>query len=166
MTRTITVGLMVVAAATAAISWRAATALELKQIIPARAPVEKERIETEFRTASAITEGNGKYVYGVVLITAGYAAEGKYSNYFVTQVPMKVGDLSLDPGQYVFGWRRKDDDNLTVKFYVAESGRLLGDVEAHRVNRVGPIDSFRIVPPSEKPVIRIGRFGMSYSLSE
>jgi hypothetical protein len=145
-------------------AWRPATQAELKQIIPARAPVEKERIETEFRTASAITDGNGKFVAGVVLITAGYAAEGKYSNYFVTQVPIHVGDLSLDPGEYVFGWRRKDDDTLTVKFYVAESGKFLGDVEAQRQNRVGPIESFRIVPPTEKAVIRIGRFGMSYSL--
>jgi hypothetical protein len=152
--------------ASAASAWRAATPAELKQIIPARAAVEKERIETEFRSASAITDGNGKYVYGVVLITAGYAAEGKYSNYFVTQVPMKVGDVSLEPGEYVFGWRRKDDENLTVKFYAAESGKFLGDVDAHRVNRIGPIESFRIVPPGEKPVIRIGRFGMSYSLVE
>jgi len=166
MIRAIAVGIAAAAIAAASVSWRAATPPELKQIIPARAPVEKERIETEFRTASAITDGSGKYVYGVVLITAGYAAEGKYSNYFVTQVPIKVGDLALDPGQYVFGWRRKDDENLTVKFYVAESGKFLGDVEAHRVNRVGPIESFRIVPPSERPVIRIGRFGMSYSLGE
>lgn len=166
MTRALITAIAAAAIVTAAVSWRAATPAELKQIIPARAAVEKERIETEFRTASAITDGNGKYVYGVVLITAGYAAEGKYSNYFVTQVPITVGELSLDPGQYVFGWRRKDDENLTVKFYAAESGKFLGDVDAHRVNRVGPIESFRIVPPSEKPVIRIGRFGMGYTLLE
>ena len=144
--------------------WRTATPAELKQIIPARAPVEKERIETEFRTASGITDGSGKYVYGVVLITAGYAAEGKYSNYFVAQVPIRIGDLDLQPGEYVFGWHRKDDDTLDVKFYTADSGKLLGNVVAHRLNRVGPIESFRIVPPSEKAVIRIGRFGMSYAL--
>ena len=144
--------------------WRTASPAELKQIIPARAPVQKERIETEFRTASAITNGNGKYVYGVVLITAGYAAEGKYSNYFVTQVPIRISDLDLQPGDYVFGWHRKDDDTLDVKFYTAETGKLLGDVDAHRLNRIGPIESFRIVPPSEKSLIRIGRFGMSYTL--
>lgn len=151
--------------ARAAVSgWRTATPAELKQIIPARAPVEKERIETEFRTASAITNGHGKYVYGVVLITAGYAAEGKYSNYFVTQVPIRIGDLDLQPGEYVFGWHRKDDDTLVVRFYTADLGKLLGDVDAHRLNRMGPIESFRIVPPGEKAVIRIGRFGMSYAL--
>jgi hypothetical protein len=144
--------------------WRSATQAELKQVIPARAPVEKERIETEFRTASAITDGNGKFVAGVVLITAGYAAEGKYSNYFLTQVPIRVGKVSLPAGEYVFGWQRKDDDTLNVKFYAAASGKFLGDAEAHRQNRIGPIESFRIVPPAEKPLIRIGRFGMTYSL--
>lgn len=151
-------------AAAANSQWRAATPTELKQVIPARAPVEKERIETEFRTASGITDGNGKFVAGVVLITAGYAAEGKYSNYLITQTPIRIGDLNLEPGEYVFGWHRKDDDALAVKFYAAQSGKLLGEIEAHRLNRVGPIESFRIVPPSEKGMIRIGRFGMTYSL--
>ncbi|MGI8962745.1 MAG: hypothetical protein ACR2IV_23900 [Bryobacteraceae bacterium] len=81
-------------------TWRPATGAELRDVIPARAPVEKERIETEFRTASAITDGNGRYVAGVVLITAGYAAEGKYSNFFITQAPIRIGDLSLKPGEY------------------------------------------------------------------
>ncbi len=147
-------------------AWRPASQVELKQIIPTRAPVENERIETEFRTASAITNGNGKYVAGVVLITAGYAAEGKYSNYFVTQVPLRVDDLALTPGEYVFGWRRKDDDTLSVKFYIADSGKFLGEVDAHRQNRIGPIESFRISPPSDKAIIHIGRFGMRYTLPE
>jgi hypothetical protein len=148
------------------VTWRPATEAELREVIPARAPVEKERIETEFRTASAITDGSGRFVAGVVLITAGYAAEGKYSNFFITQVPIRVGDLSLKPGEYVFGWRKQDEDSLDVKFYDAQTGKFLGDVDAHRLNRLGRIESFRIVPPGEKPVIKIGRFGMSYSLSE
>lgn len=148
------------------VTWRPATEAELREIIPARAPVEKERIETEFRTASAITDGSGRFVAGVVLITAGYAAEGKYSNFFIAQVPIKVGDLSLKPGEYVFGWRKQDQDSLDVKFYDAQSGKFLGDVDAHRLSRLGRIESFRIVPPGEKPVIKIGRFGMTYSLGE
>jgi hypothetical protein len=138
----------------------------LREVIPARAPVEKERIETEFRTASAITDGTGRFVAGVVLITAGYAAEGKYSNFFITQVPIRVGDLSLKPGEYVFGWRKQDEDSLDVKFYDAQSGKFLGDVDAHRLNRLGRIESFRILPPAEKGLIKIGRFGMTYSLAD
>ena len=146
-------------------TWRPATEAELKRLIPDRAPVEKERIETEFRTASGITAG-GKFVAGVVLITAGYAAEGKYSNFFVTQVPLTIGKLSLRDGTYVFGWRRKGDDALEVSFYDSGSGKLLGVVEAGRTSRVGRIESFHIALPADKGQIEIGRFAMTYRISE
>jgi hypothetical protein len=147
-------------------AWRQASESELKTIIPARAPVEKERIETEFRTASGITNGNGKFIAGVVLITAGYAAEGKYSNFLIVQSPMRFGPIALRPGEYVFGWRRKDDDSLQVKLYDAHSGQFLGDVEARRMSRTGRIESFRVSPPGVKALIEIGRFAVGYSLGE
>src|SRR5690242_7229442 len=115
-------------------SWRPATASELKAMLPARAPVVQERIETEMRTASGITDGKGKYVAGVVLITAGYSADGKYSHFFLTQVPIKVGSIALKPGEYVFGWRH-EGDGLSVKFYEAQTGNLLGSVQATRTSR-------------------------------
>jgi hypothetical protein len=142
--------------------WRAATESELKKVIPARAPVEKERIETEARTASGITDGKA-YVAGVVLITAGYSADGKYSHFFFTQVPLTVGGISLKPGDYVFGWQ-KNPDSLTVKFYEAQTGKFLGTVEAVRNSRIGKIESFHVYPPSEKSIIRVGRFGFSYRI--
>jgi hypothetical protein len=146
--------------------WRAATENELKQIIPARAQVEKERIETEFRTASGITDGKKRFFAGVVLITAGYAAEGKYSNFVVTQIPVRIDALSLQPGTYVFGWKHSGEDVLEVSFYEAESGRPLGTVEAKRISRMGRIESFHISPPGSKGQIEIGRFGMPYQLIE
>jgi hypothetical protein len=147
-------------------AWRAATEAELREIIPARAPVGKEHIETEFRTASAITDGKGEYIAGVGLITAGYAAEGKYSNFFITQVPLKLANLSLRPGEYVFGWRRQGDNALAVRFYEAASEKFVGVVEARRTARVGRIESFRIVPPDQRPAVQIGRFALSYELPE
>lgn len=149
----------------AAGTWRSATESELKQIIPARAQVETERVETEFRTASGITNGKGKFVAGVVLITAGYAAEGKYSNFVVAQVPIKIEALTLQPGNYVFGWKHSGEDALRVSFYEAESGKLLGSIDAKRISRTGRIESFHIWPPSEKAQIQIGRFAMSYDLA-
>jgi hypothetical protein len=145
-------------------SWRPATEGELKAVIPPRAPVEKERIETEFRTASAITNGKGKYVAGVVLITAGYSADGKYSHFFFTQVPLQVGEFALQPGDYVFGWS-KNADSLTVRFYQAQSGKPVGAVEAVRNSRIGRIESFHIYPPGDKAIIQIGRFGFPYKLA-
>lgn len=143
--------------------WRAATETELRDVIPPRAPVEKERIETESRTASGITNGKGKYVAGVVLITAGYSADGKYSHFFVTQVPLKLADWTLQPGEYVFGWRR-NEDSLSVHFYEAQSGKPVGTVEAVRNSRIGRIESFHIYAPTEKSVVQIGRFAFAYKV--
>ena len=71
--------------------WRQATDAELTALLPARAPVEKEHIETEMRTASGIVNAHGHYIAGVVLLTAGYSADGKYSHYLLVQAPIKVG---------------------------------------------------------------------------
>ncbi len=148
--------------------WRAATEDELKTVIPARAPVISERIETEFRTASGITDGKGHFVAGVVMITAGYSAEGKYSHFFLTQVPIRVGSLQLPAGEYVFGWTRSQDA-LRVSFYQASTGKPLGQVDATRSPSVTRVESFRIWPPHSagdepKSIIQIGRFAFPYTL--
>src|SRR5579862_9106997 len=94
-------------------SWRQATDAELASLLPARAPVEKEHIETEMRTASGIVNGHGRFIAGVVLLTAGYSADGKYSHYLMVQVPVRIGGVSLKPGEYAFGWdRSKSGDAL------------------------------------------------------
>ncbi|HWP43071.1 MAG TPA: hypothetical protein VNO14_07545, partial [Blastocatellia bacterium] len=110
--------------------WRQANEKELKGLIPARATVEKERIETEMRTASGVTDGEGKFIAGVVMITAGYAAEGKYSHFFITHVPISMGDMKLSPGEYVFGTKRVDTNTLQVSFYEAVTGKPMGSVNA------------------------------------
>src|ERR1044072_6002501 len=79
----------------AGFAWREATEKELRSVIPARAVVEKERIETEFRTASGVTDGQGKFIAGAVLITAGYQAEGKYSHFLIVQAPLRIRELAL-----------------------------------------------------------------------
>ncbi len=144
--------------------WRVATSSELHSIIPDRAPVVSERIETEFRTASAITNGKGKFVAGVVLITAGYSAEGKYSHFFLTQVPLHVGNILLSPGQYVIGWTRHDDDSLLISFYQASTGAPVGQIIAARNEAIHRVESFRIWPPDARSVIQIGRFTFGYSV--
>jgi hypothetical protein len=143
--------------------WRPATEAELKAVLPARAPVGDERIETELRTASGITNGRGQYVAGIVLITAGYSADGKYSHFLLVQVPIRVGDIRLKPGNYVFGWR-KETDALNVKFYEAQTGKLLGTVRAERNSRIGKIESFHLYAPSDKSLVQIGRFGFAYKI--
>jgi hypothetical protein len=146
-------------------TWHSASQEELRALIPARAPVISERIETEFRTASGITDGKGHSIVGVVLITAGYSADGKYSHYFVSQVPLKVGDFLLPPGEYLLGWVR-GQDSLKVTFYLAQSGKAVGQVEATRNLSITRVESFRIWPPGDKPLIQLGRFTFSYALGQ
>ncbi len=144
-------------------AWHAASEAELHTIIPARAPAISERIETEFRTASGITDGRGHYVAGVVMITAGYSAEGKYSHYFLTQVPLRIGSIALAPGDYLFGWTRSQDA-LRVSFYQASNGTPMGEVDAARDPSTTRVESFRIWPPNDKSMIQIGRFTLPYTL--
>src|SRR6476660_4278276 len=145
--------------------WRTATTQELRKIIPARAPVIKENIETEFRTASGVTDGRGKFIAGVVMITAGYSAEGKYSHFFIAQVPVQVGDFSLTPGEYVVGYQRKTPDSITVTFYRASSGDKVGDVEATRNRKSSMVRALLIQPANGgRGTIQIGRFIFDYRL--
>lgn len=143
-------------------SWRSATSAELQSALPARAQVEKERIETEMRTASGIINSQGKIIAGVVLITAGYSADGKYSHYFLVQAPITIGDVALPAGNYVLGWQRSQD-SLVVKFYDATTGEERGTTTAHRLPTGSRVESFRIWPPSDHSMIQIGRFALSYT---
>jgi hypothetical protein len=145
--------------------WRTATASELETALPSRAPVEKERIETEMRTASGIVNSHGKLIAGVVLITAGYSADGKYSHYLLVQSPITIGEVALSPGSYVFGWQRSEDA-LTVKFYNAITGVELGTATAHRLPTGSRVESFRLWPPSDRQIVQIGRFSIPYTLGE
>jgi hypothetical protein len=145
--------------------WRSATTEELKAVLPLRAPVEKERIETEMRTASGIVNSHGKAIAGVVLITAGYSADGKYSHYLIVQAPITIANIALSPGSYVFGWQRTDD-GLVVKFYEAASGMERGTATARRMPQGSRVESFRLWPPADQPILQIGRFSLPYRLTE
>ena len=146
-------------------TWRQATDSELAALLPARAPVEKEHIETEMRTASGITDGKGHFIAGVVLITAGYSADGKYSHYLIVQAPVRIGTIALTPGEYVFGWQR-DSDALNVHLHEALTGKLIGTTVAHRIPGNSRVESLRIWPPADKAIIQIGRFSLPYELAD
>ncbi|HEX8500069.1 MAG TPA: hypothetical protein VF659_05700 [Pyrinomonadaceae bacterium] len=146
--------------------WRAATEEELRKVLPSRAPVVKENIETEFRTASGVTDGRGRFIAGVVMITAGYSAEGLYSHYFVTQAPLRLGNLSLPPGQYVFGYKRAGEDFIRISFYRASGGEPVGEVDAHR-GKGSLVRSLLISPPAAgRGNIRIGRFSLDFRVTD
>ena len=152
--------------------WRAATPAELEAALPSRAPVEKERIETEMRTATGITDDHGHTIAAVVLITAGYAAEGKYSHYLLVQSAIRLGPASgsgsgtpvrLKPGAYVLGWN-KSGEGLLVHFFEASTGADRGSAEAHPAKQRVRVEPFHIWPPGDQLGVQIGRFFMPYGL--
>jgi len=159
MKRTILCGVLLLLATSLAVAqkaaWRQATDAELSSLLPARAPVEKEHIETEMRTASGIVNGHGRFIAGVVLITAGYSADGKYSHYLI----------ALKPGEYVFGYAHAGDV-LSVHFHEAATGALVGTTDAHLIAGSSRVASLHIWPPGAKALIQIGRFGIPYELGE
>ncbi len=147
--------------------WRQATDNELASVLPSRAVVVNEHIETEMRTASGIVDANGHFIAGVVLLTVGYSADGKYSHFLLVQAPVRVAGLLLKPGEYVLGWTRSGSTEvLTVHFNVAATGALVGNVEAHWIADSTRVESLHIWPPGEKGIIQIGRFGLPYKLGK
>jgi len=146
-------------------TWHQATDTELASLLPARAPVIKEHIETEMRTASGIVDSHGHYIAGVVLITAGYSAEGKYSHFLLVQSPIKIGGVDLKPGEYIFGYTHAGDV-LNVHFNEASTGALVGTADAHLMPSIKGVTEVHIWPPATHSIIQIGRFGIPYELGE
>ena len=143
--------------------WRTASPTELEALLPARAPVERERIETEMSSATGVIDSHGKMIAAVVLITAGYAANGKYSHYLLTQVPIRIGDdIKLQPGTYVIGWTR-EQDGLRVHVYEAVTGVERGVSLARMMAQPTTVVPIKIWSPTDRSVIQIGRFQLPYA---
>ena len=104
---------------------------------------------------------------GVVLLTAGYSADGKYSHYLIVQAPVTIGGVALKPGEYAFGWdRAKSGDALRVRFHIAATGVLVGTAEAHRIAGSTRVESLHIWPPADKALMQIGRFAIPYEITD
>jgi hypothetical protein len=143
--------------------WRAASEKELAKIIPERAPVISERIETELRTASAIVDERGHSISAAVLITAGYSANGKYSIFLATGVPLRIGGHDFAAGQYLLGWTRGQDE-LEVTFSDAMNGNALATVPAKKNSTNHRVEPVRIWPPQDRSEIQLGRFTIPYTI--
>ncbi len=158
-------GVLLQCAAALAASWRAASSAELQAALPARAPVIAERIETEMRSASGVVDEQGRLIAGVVLITAGYSANGKYADYLLVQAPIKVGDAMLAPGGYLLGWTRSPaSDDLLVTISQAATGAKVVEVPATRNPALHRVEQLRVWP-APHGMIQLGRFTFDYALA-
>ncbi len=117
------------------------------------------------RTASGIINSRGKVIAGVVLITAGYSAAGKYSHFLLIQSPITIADVTLAPGSYVLGWSR-EDAGLSVHIYDAATGVERVSAIARQMAVGTRVEAFRIWPPTDRSIMQIGRFELAYELKE
>lgn len=151
------------AGAGSGVHWRAASEKELAGIIPERAPVISERIETELRTASGVVDGRGHAIAAAVLITAGYSANGKYSIFLTTQVPLLIDGHAISAGRYLLGWT-PGQDALAVTVSEAMTGKAIMKVDAKRSAAIHRVEPVHVWVPGEHSVIQLGRFVIPYSV--
>jgi hypothetical protein len=144
-------------------TWRIATAEELESVIPKRAAVVSERVETEPESVSGIVDSRGRYMAAAVLITGGYSSDSKYSDYLVTQVPVKIEDTVLPPGRYLLSWTH-DAGTLHITLSEASTGKAVVQVSAARNPALHRVEQIRIWPPSPDAMIQLGRFSFHYDI--
>ena len=110
-------------------TWRQATDAELASLLPARAPVEKEHIETEMRTASGIVNARGR-----LHCRGGAAYRRLLGRRQVLALPRGAGagEDWWNPAQarrirLRMGPRQSQVMRSGVRFHVAATGVLVGD---------------------------------------
>ena len=75
--------------------------------------------------------------------------------------------MLLQPGEYVFGYQRINNDTIRVSFYRASNGEAAGTVEAHVNRKSSMVRSLLISPPVDgRASIQVGRFFFEYRLGD
>lgn len=82
------------------------TADDLKTLAPASYFFRGQSATVQARNATGFAVAGGKLVIAALVDTAGYssAVAEKYQGLFITEVKVKIGDKTLAPGQYGFGF--------------------------------------------------------------
>ena len=94
---------------------------ELKKVMPSSYFFRGQTASVQMRNAVGLRNSGGRYVLAALVDTSGYSTDiqEKYQGLFITEVKLKIGDGTLSPGAYGFGF--KDG-----KFVVSDVGG--GDV--------------------------------------
>jgi hypothetical protein len=95
------------------------TAEEVKKAVPKDYYYRGQSASVQVRNAAGIkASSDGKMVLAGLVDTSGYAADvqAKYMGLFVTEIKLSIGDASLVPGQYGFGFTKDG------KFVISDVG--------------------------------------------
>ncbi|MGA9072250.1 MAG: hypothetical protein WB424_18465 [Terracidiphilus sp.] len=78
---------------------------EVEKLLPASVFYRGQSATTQLRNSGGVKFADGFYVLTTLVDTSGYSTgiQSKYSAYFITEVPIKVGGVSLRAGVYGVG---------------------------------------------------------------
>lgn len=90
---------------------------ELKSLVPTTYFYSGQVAPVQMRNSLAIRTGGGKLVIAGLVDTSGYSSETtqKYQGFFITETKLSIGDATINPGQYGFGFS-------DGKFYIMDVG--------------------------------------------
>jgi hypothetical protein len=82
------------------------TGAELTRVVPTSFYFQGLSAPTQMRNSAAVRFGKNRYVIVALVDTSGYSADvrAKYVGFLITDSPIKIGDESLTPGAYGFGF--------------------------------------------------------------
>ena len=112
---------LIIATSVVALAQGAATVLkpaEMGKLMPSNVFYRGQQAPTQLRNSGGIKFADGFFVLTSLVDTSGYSTgvAAKYQAYFITEVPIKVGDQSLASGAYGIGFIDND------KFIVTDLG--------------------------------------------
>jgi hypothetical protein len=128
----------------------------LSKILPASVFVDGENVPTQKRNAGAVTFGEKKYFIASLVDTSGYSSQyqEKYIGTLITQVPVKLGSLELQPGQYGFG-KIKSGENESLAIYDV-GGNKIGEVATTKDDKMKPVRPLQIVADAAGAKLYLG----------
>jgi hypothetical protein len=79
---------------------------DLKQIVPTNYYYDGQVAPVQMRNSSAVRLEGGKIFQAGLVDNSGYSSDvaAKYKGYFITETKLTIGDSTLAPGQYGFGF--------------------------------------------------------------
>jgi hypothetical protein len=91
---------------------------DMQKLLPASVYYKGQSATTQLRNSGGVKFADGFFVLAALVDTSGYSTDiqSKYSAYFITEIPIKVGGESLPAGVYGVGFIAGD------KFVVTDVG--------------------------------------------
>ena len=80
---------------------------ELKKVMPASFFYRGQSASVQMRNAVGFRANGNRFVLAALVDTSGYSTDiqEKYQGLFITEVKLKIGDSTLAPGAYGFGFK-------------------------------------------------------------